>query len=95
MNIKPGQAAKASTSAAGTSGTAQGRAAASSTAAGGSSAAGGKSTTGGINLEAIGEYNGQPITEIDLDSFEDKPWRKPGKKCRKRGVNKKIVNLTR
>lgn len=33
---------------------------------------------GGINLEAVGEYNGQPITEVDLDSFEDKPWRKPG-----------------
>lgn len=35
-------------------------------------------SVGGINLEAVGEYNGQPITEVDLDSFEDKPWRKPG-----------------
>ena len=28
----------------------------------------------------MGEYNGQPITDVDLDSFEDRPWRKPGKK---------------
>jgi pre-mRNA 3'-end-processing factor FIP1 len=33
---------------------------------------------GGVNLEAVGEYNGQPITELDVDIFEDKPWRKPG-----------------
>ncbi|KAF7723610.1 pre-mRNA 3-end-processing factor fip1l1 [Apophysomyces ossiformis] len=35
-------------------------------------------TTGGIVLDAVGELNGQPITEVDLDSVEDKPWRKPG-----------------
>lgn len=29
-------------------------------------------------MEAVGEYNGTPITEIDLDNAEDKPWRKPG-----------------
>ncbi|KAG0168342.1 pre-mRNA 3-end-processing factor fip1l1 [Apophysomyces sp. BC1034] len=33
---------------------------------------------GGIILDAVGELNGQPITEVDLDSVEDKPWRKPG-----------------
>ncbi|KAI9018568.1 Fip1 motif-domain-containing protein [Phycomyces nitens] len=42
------------------------------------SAASGKTSTGGINLEAVGELNGQPITEVDLDTVEDKPWRKPG-----------------
>jgi len=26
----------------------------------------------------VGEYNGQPITDVDLDDVEDKPWRKPG-----------------
>ncbi|SAM04133.1 hypothetical protein [Absidia glauca] len=43
----------------------------------GSSSDTGKAT-GGVNLEAVGEYNGQPITELDVDIFEDKPWRKPG-----------------
>ncbi|KAI8097575.1 Fip1 motif-domain-containing protein [Halteromyces radiatus] len=35
-------------------------------------------SSGGIDLEAVGEYHGQPITDVDLDIFEDKPWRKPG-----------------
>lgn len=26
----------------------------------------------------MGEYNGQPVTDLDVDIFEDKPWRKPG-----------------
>ncbi|KAI9491060.1 Fip1 motif-domain-containing protein [Zychaea mexicana] len=38
----------------------------------------GSSAVSGVNLEQVGEYNGQPITEVDLDSFEDRPWRKPG-----------------
>ncbi|KAK9765936.1 cleavage polyadenylation factor subunit fip1 [Basidiobolus ranarum] len=33
---------------------------------------------GGIDLNAVGEIEGQSIYEVDLDSFEDKPWRKPG-----------------
>ncbi|CAO3697301.1 unnamed protein product [Rhizopus stolonifer] len=37
-----------------------------------------KIAQGGINLEGVGEYNGQPINEVNLDDFEDKPWRKPG-----------------
>ncbi|KAI9282621.1 Fip1 motif-domain-containing protein [Sporodiniella umbellata] len=37
-----------------------------------------KAAQGGINLEGVGEYNGQPINEVNLDDFEDKPWRKPG-----------------
>ncbi|MGH0127133.1 UNVERIFIED_CONTAM: hypothetical protein FKN15_030482 [Acipenser sinensis] len=32
----------------------------------------------GIDLEAPGSINGVPLLEVDLDSFEDKPWRKPG-----------------
>ncbi|KAG2175474.1 hypothetical protein INT43_001121 [Umbelopsis isabellina] len=37
-----------------------------------------KPAVGGINLEAVGELDGKPITDVELDSFEDKPWRKPG-----------------
>lgn len=64
VNIKPGQQGKPSSTPAenGTSKT-------------GSS---GTKSQGGINLELIGEYNGQPITDVDLDNVEDKPWRKPG-----------------
>ncbi|XP_028671677.1 pre-mRNA 3'-end-processing factor FIP1-like isoform X1 [Erpetoichthys calabaricus] len=32
----------------------------------------------GIDLEASGNISGLPVLEVDLDSFEDKPWRKPG-----------------
>lgn len=32
----------------------------------------------GIDLEAVGEWEGQKITEVSLDQFDDKPWRKPG-----------------
>ncbi|NXQ32259.1 FIP1 factor, partial [Alaudala cheleensis] len=32
----------------------------------------------GIDLDAAGNINGLPVIEVDLDSFEDKPWRKPG-----------------
>ncbi|XP_044273783.1 pre-mRNA 3'-end-processing factor FIP1 isoform X12 [Varanus komodoensis] len=32
----------------------------------------------GVDLDAPGSINGVPLLEIDLDSFEDKPWRKPG-----------------
>ncbi|XP_078534321.1 pre-mRNA 3'-end-processing factor FIP1 isoform X2 [Lissotriton helveticus] len=39
-------------------------------------AAGGK--VKGVDLEAPGSINGVPLVEVDLDSFEDKPWRKPG-----------------
>ncbi|ORZ26060.1 Fip1 motif-domain-containing protein [Absidia repens] len=37
-----------------------------------------KNSSGGIDLDADDEYNGQPITEVAVDTFEDKPWRKPG-----------------
>lgn len=29
-------------------------------------------------FDHIGTINGQPATEVDLESMEDKPWRKPG-----------------
>nr|KAF6386759.1 hypothetical protein mMyoMyo1_005184 [Myotis myotis] len=32
----------------------------------------------GVDLDAPGSINGVPLSEVDLDSFEDKPWRKPG-----------------
>nr|XP_056715714.1 pre-mRNA 3'-end-processing factor FIP1-like [Euleptes europaea] len=32
----------------------------------------------GIDLEAAGNISGLPVIEVDLESFEDKPWRKPG-----------------
>lgn len=35
-------------------------------------------TRPGLDIEAVGEYEGKPINEIPLDTFEDKPWRKPG-----------------
>ena len=34
----------------------------------------------GIDVEAVGTVNGVSIHEFDLDSVDDKPWRKPGKK---------------
>lgn len=42
----------------------------------GSSAA--KLHSRGIDLDAPGSINGIPVIETDLDTFEDKPWRKPG-----------------
>lgn len=33
----------------------------------------------GIDVEAVGTVNGVSIHEFDLDSVDDKPWRKPGK----------------
>uniref|UniRef100_A0A8D0C4L5 Pre-mRNA polyadenylation factor Fip1 domain-containing protein n=1 Tax=Salvator merianae TaxID=96440 RepID=A0A8D0C4L5_SALMN len=37
-----------------------------------------KSQPKGIDLDAAGNINGLPVIEVDLESFEDKPWRKPG-----------------
>ena len=31
-----------------------------------------------LDLDAVGQIDGKELYEIDLDSFEDKPWRKPG-----------------
>ena len=35
----------------------------------------------GIDVDAVGTVNGVSVHEFDLDSVDDKPWRKPGKKC--------------
>ena len=37
-----------------------------------------KPAAGGIDLDAVGQLDGKPITDVELESFEDKPWRKPG-----------------
>jgi len=36
------------------------------------------SRTPGVDINAIGTFEGNAIYDVDLDSFEDKPWRKPG-----------------
>ena len=33
----------------------------------------------GIDVDAVGTVNGVSIHEFDLDTVDDKPWRKPGK----------------
>ncbi|XP_053711677.1 pre-mRNA 3'-end-processing factor FIP1-like isoform X1 [Synchiropus splendidus] len=32
----------------------------------------------GVDLDAPGNINGIPTIEVEMDSFEEKPWRKPG-----------------
>ncbi|KAM6972726.1 pre-mRNA 3'-end-processing factor FIP1 [Aplochiton taeniatus] len=32
----------------------------------------------GVDLEAPGNINGVPVLEVEMESFEEKPWRKPG-----------------
>uniref|UniRef100_A0A8C1I8Z8 Pre-mRNA 3'-end-processing factor FIP1 n=1 Tax=Cyprinus carpio TaxID=7962 RepID=A0A8C1I8Z8_CYPCA len=44
----------------------------------GSRAYGAGSKVKGIDLEAPGSINGVPVLEVDMESFEEKPWRKPG-----------------
>ncbi len=29
-------------------------------------------------MESIGQYENKDVFDLDLDAFEDKPWRKPG-----------------
>lgn len=31
-----------------------------------------------VDIDKAGEYNGQPLFNLDLEALEDKPWRKPG-----------------
>ncbi|KFM68871.1 Pre-mRNA 3'-end-processing factor FIP1, partial [Stegodyphus mimosarum] len=42
------------------------------------SAVSGVSKTKGIDLETVGIINGVSMYEFNLDTIEDKPWRKPG-----------------
>jgi len=37
----------------------------------------------GVDMDAVGNVNGVPVYEFDLDTLkvEDKPWRKPGMQC--------------
>ncbi|XP_028314291.1 pre-mRNA 3'-end-processing factor FIP1 isoform X2 [Gouania willdenowi] len=32
----------------------------------------------GVDLDAPGNINGVPVLEVEIESFEEKPWRKPG-----------------
>ena len=32
----------------------------------------------GVEIDKIADYNGKSLLELDLESLEDKPWRKPG-----------------
>ena len=32
-----------------------------------------------LDLEAVGTVNGVSVYEYDLETVDDKPWRKPGK----------------
>ncbi|KAJ3316064.1 pre-mRNA 3-end-processing factor fip1l1 [Boothiomyces sp. JEL0838] len=32
----------------------------------------------GLDIEAMGQYEGVDIINVDMESFEDKPWRNPG-----------------
>ncbi|AET41003.1 cleavage polyadenylation factor subunit FIP1 Ecym_7155 [Eremothecium cymbalariae DBVPG len=41
------------------------------------SAAVGKAV-GALDLNAVGEYEGQPITDVDPEVLKEKPWRQPG-----------------
>jgi Fip1 motif len=31
-----------------------------------------------VEIDKVAEYNGQPLFNLDLESMEEKPWRKPG-----------------
>lgn len=32
----------------------------------------------GLDIDQVGQFDGVDIFDVDLDTFEDKPWRKPG-----------------
>ncbi|KAI9140469.1 Fip1 motif-domain-containing protein [Paraphysoderma sedebokerense] len=34
--------------------------------------------SGGVDVNAVASYEGTSLLDLDIDSFEDKPWRKPG-----------------
>jgi len=46
----------------------------------GTGGSGSKPASKGIDMDAVGNINGVPVYEFDLDGLkvEDKPWRKPG-----------------
>ena len=31
-----------------------------------------------VDLDAVGQFEGKDIYDVDIDSLEDKPWRRPG-----------------
>jgi hypothetical protein len=38
----------------------------------------GQDSKDGVDINAVGKYDGVDIFDVDLEDFEDKPWRKPG-----------------
>lgn len=42
------------------------------------SVSGAPETHKSLDIDAVAEYNGKPITQIPLEEFVDKPWRNPG-----------------
>ena len=32
----------------------------------------------GVEIDKVAEYNGESLFNLDLESLEEKPWRKPG-----------------
>jgi pre-mRNA 3'-end-processing factor FIP1 len=32
----------------------------------------------GVEIDKVAEYNGQPLFNLEVESLEEKPWRKPG-----------------
>lgn len=43
-----------------------------------SSAANAVTSKQGFDIDAVGQHDGKDIFDVDLESFDDKPWRKPG-----------------
>lgn len=31
-----------------------------------------------VDLDAVADYKGRPIYELELETMEERPWRKPG-----------------
>jgi hypothetical protein len=37
----------------------------------------------GVEIDKVAEYNGESLFNLDLESLEEKPWRKPGNLMRR------------
>lgn len=37
-----------------------------------------RAAAGGLDIDAVAEHDGKPLTQVNLENFEDKPWRQPG-----------------
>ncbi|KAJ3130214.1 cleavage polyadenylation factor subunit fip1, partial [Irineochytrium annulatum] len=77
LTIKPNAAAASGDAAADASAGDATAAAGAATGAAGASTKD-KTSSGTLDLNAVGTFDGKEIFDVDLDAFEDKPWRKPG-----------------